>query len=154
MRRSLAIFALMLAGCVEAPPPEPVAGVRDATAPMAATTRFAPERMQGDWIVRYSATQPNLGRLAFKRTEDGYVITDGAGREVEALLTQGARWRDEAGVETWLLWVDADYRTAALGNPDGTVGMILDRSASGGGDRIKAAREIMIWFGYSEGDLT
>jgi apolipoprotein D and lipocalin family protein len=67
-------------------------------------------------------------------------------------VSEGARWRASGGApEIWLLWVDTGYRTAALGTPDGSFGMILDRSATGGTDRIAAARDIFDWFGY---DLT
>ncbi len=131
-------------------PPQPVEGVRDMSAPIAATTRFDAARLAGDWVVRHSAVSPNLGTLSLAPTTSGFEMTDGAGRVTQISQTQGARWRDAKGTETWLLWVDADYRTAALGNPDGTLGMILDRNQTGGGDRIKAAREVMVWFGYPQ----
>lgn len=147
MRPGAVALCLVLSACVETPS-APVAGVRDLSAPMAATTRFDPKRLAGDWVVRQTAIAPNVGSLSLAWDGAGYAVTDGAGRRDRYTLTQGARWRDEAGTETWVLWVDADYRTAALGNPDGTVGMIVDRAATGGADRITAAREIMDWFGY------
>lgn len=48
----------------------------------------------------------------------------------------------------WVLWVDEGFRTAVLGNPDGTFGWIVDRSTTGGADRIAAAREILDFNGY------
>jgi len=98
--------------------------------------------------VRQTAIAPNVGSLQFAWDGTSYTITDGAGRQTVSPLTTGARWVDSAGIQTWVLWVDADYRTAALGNPEGTVGMIIDRKPTGGNDRIKAARDIMDWFGY------
>ena len=53
----------------------------------------------------------------------------------------------------WVLWVDEGFRTAVLGNPDGTFGWIVDRSTTGGADRIKAAREILDFNGYDTGRL-
>ncbi|MCP5036327.1 MAG: hypothetical protein GY945_01870 [Rhodobacteraceae bacterium] len=50
--------------------------------------------------------------------------------------------------EYWVLWVDEDYRTAAIGTPSGTFGWIIDRERSGGEDRIVAAREVLEWLGY------
>ena len=52
-----------------------------------------------------------------------------------------------------MVWVDEGYRTAAIGTPDGSFGWVLDRAASGGGDRITAAREILEFNGYDEGAL-
>ena len=52
-----------------------------------------------------------------------------------------------------MLWVDDDFRTAALGTPDGSLGWIIDRSATGGTDRIAAAREIMEFNGYDVSKL-
>jgi apolipoprotein D and lipocalin family protein len=46
------------------------------------------------------------------------------------------------------MWMDADNRTAAIGTPGGSFGWIMDRKATGGDDRIQAAREIMEWQGY------
>ena len=52
------------------------------------------------------------------------------------------------GKMLWVLWMDADDRTAAIGTPGGEFGWIMDRRATGGQDRLKAAREIMKWMGY------
>jgi apolipoprotein D and lipocalin family protein len=53
----------------------------------------------------------------------------------------------------WVLWVDEGFRTAVLGNPDGTFGWIVDRSTRGGADRIRAAREILDFNGYNVSQL-
>ena len=53
----------------------------------------------------------------------------------------------------WVLWVDEGFRTAVVGNPAGDFGWILDRSATGGADRIAAAREILDFNGYDTGQL-
>ena len=53
----------------------------------------------------------------------------------------------------WVLWVDEGFRTAVVGNPAGDFGWILDRSASGGADRIAAAREILDFNGYDTDQL-
>ena len=51
--------------------------------------------------------------------------------------------------EFWVLWVDEGFRTAVLGNKQGDFGWIVDRSTTGGADRIKAAREILDFNGYN-----
>ncbi len=50
--------------------------------------------------------------------------------------------------EIWVLWVDADYRIAALGTPSGGFGRILVRPGQARADLIIAAREIMDFNGY------
>ncbi len=53
----------------------------------------------------------------------------------------------------WVLWVDEGFRTAVLGNPTGDFGWIVDRSTTGGADRITAAREILDFNGYDVSQL-
>lgn len=143
------ILSVALAGC--APAPEQ-SGFRDKSAPIAATTRFEPEKLAGDWWVRSEfSNAPVIARqVSYRWDGDGaFSIGPKDGALIRHHLTEGARWAATAGQsEIWLLWVDADYRTAAIGSPDGSVGMILDRGATGGADRINAAAEILEWFGY------
>ena len=53
----------------------------------------------------------------------------------------------------WVLWVDEGFRTAVIGNPEGTFAWIIDRSQKGGADRITAAREILDFNGYDVSQL-
>lgn len=53
------------------------------------------------------------------------------------------------GTEYWVLWVDADYRTAAIGTPSGSFGWIIDRKRTGGADRLKAAADMLAFNGYA-----
>jgi apolipoprotein D and lipocalin family protein len=48
-----------------------------------------------------------------------------------------------------VLWVDEGFRTAVLGNKVGDFGWIIDRSTTGGAERITAAREILDFNGYA-----
>ncbi len=132
--------------------PSATDGYRDLSAPFAATTRFAPHQLAGDWWVRAEFTEGDAVARQVSYQLDGneaFAIGPKGGPLVRHALAEGARWQARAGQpEVWLLWVDTGYRTAAIGTPDGTVGMILDRSPSGGTDRIAAAREILEWFGY------
>jgi apolipoprotein D and lipocalin family protein len=53
------------------------------------------------------------------------------------------------GPETlWVLWVDADYRIAVLGTPDGTIGRVLSRTPEPRQDLWIAAREVLDFNGY------
>ena len=154
MIRQVAVAALVLGltGCAQGPD---ISGFRDVSAPIAATTRFEAPRLDGTWWVRAEFAQaPTQARqVRYVWNGDGsFDIGPLDGALVRHDVSEGARWRASGGApEIWLLWVDTGYRTAALGTPDGSFGMILDRSATGGTDRIAAARDIFDWFGY---DLT
>jgi len=154
MIRHVAVAALVLGltGCAQTPD---ISGFRDVSAPIAATTRFEAPRLDGTWWVRaefaQAPTQARQVRYVWNGNGSFDIGPDG-GALVRHDVSEGARWRASGGApEIWLLWVDTGYRTAALGTPDGSFGMILDRSATGGTDRIAAARDIFDWFGY---DLT
>jgi apolipoprotein D and lipocalin family protein len=72
--------------------------------------------------------------------------------EVEAGLTYAGRgrflWSRE---DLWVHWLDADNRTAAVGNPTGQWFAILDRTGKPG-ERRRAAREVLEWYGYAVRD--
>ena len=53
-----------------------------------------------------------------------------------------------AGQEWWVIWVDTDYRTLAIGTPSGAFGFILNRGGALPPDRLRAAREIFDFNGY------
>ncbi len=50
--------------------------------------------------------------------------------------------------ELWVLWIDADYRLAAIGSPDGALGRIIARSPAPRADLLAAAREVLQFNGY------
>lgn len=52
------------------------------------------------------------------------------------------------GEELWVMWVDADYRIAVIGTPDGRFGRILSRTPQPRPDLLAAAREILDFNGY------
>ena len=52
-----------------------------------------------------------------------------------------------------VLWVDEGFRTAVLGTPSGSRAFILDRGATPAPDRLRAAREILNWYGYDLAQL-
>lgn len=51
------------------------------------------------------------------------------------------------------MWVDADFRTAAIGTSDGTFGAIINRGAALSDDRLKAATEILEFYGWDTSKL-
>ena len=113
--------------------------------------------MTGDWWIRaeFAEEAPIQRQITYALDgSEAFLIGPKDGQLVRHELGRGARWHaGQDRPEIWLLWVDTGYRTAALGTPDGQFGMILDRSPSGGADRITAASEILEWFGYDMNKL-
>ncbi|MBM1815319.1 lipocalin family protein [Pseudosulfitobacter pseudonitzschiae] len=161
---AIGLGLILLAGCARVPA---VTGHRDTATIIASTTRFEAQRFAGDWVVRAAYPQDADLRGVTAR-QDGTAFTllrhrcDATGQcgtvaEVwPATATGQGRYalRDPSGTADrtlWVLWVDDGFRTAAVGTPDGRWGWILDRSTSGGADRIAAAREVLDFNGY---DLT
>ncbi|MDQ2092241.1 lipocalin family protein [Marimonas arenosa] len=120
---------------------------RDRTVPMASQVDATAVRLSGDWVVRtsFSETARPGERLRLRRGQGGALWLDDI-----ALPARGQGRFGGAGgsPEWWVLWLDADNRTAAIGTPGGEFGWIMDRKARGGMDRIRAAKEIMQWSGY------
>lgn len=161
MHRLILALALALAACVAAPQ---IAGFRPASAPIWSSAAFLPAKIEGSWtqVATFSAGKGlgcAPGGLRFART--------GAGLAVQGKLCLNGKMQRIAGVmrpsgpgrmtlpgmaEWWVIWVDADYRTLAIGTPDGSFGFILDRGKIGA-DRLRAAAEIFTFNGYAKGRL-
>ncbi len=158
------IFALCVVGFMTAcaAPPEAASGFRDRSAPFASTSRFELDRFLGSWQ-RVAAFAPAGEAVLpqthlYRRASTGQIVLDvtapdgASAREVFQLIAPGRfqSQRDAAAPDEalWLLWVDEGYRTAVLGTPSGSRAFILDRSAAASPDRLRAAREILKWYGY------
>ena len=163
---------ILLGGVACAPAPESelkvLSSYRSFDTQIASQVNVTADRMAGDWVVRERfAEQPGpvsgmeldvLPGGALQWSVMGGDCTEEVCFSTEKLVFleprgQG-RWRPVGeglggfDVELWVLWMDFDDRTMAIGTPDGRFGLILDKSATGGVDRIAAARDIMKWFGY------
>jgi len=136
----LLFAALWLAGCAVTPEPaEPL--LRNPSAPVGSQTDATLARLAGDWVVvegaglrpgtplRFDARQVTLG--------DAVIPVTALGQGRFALGSQ----------EVWIHWLDADNRTAALGDRAGTRVWIMDRKGYPA-ERLRAAREILDWYGY------
>lgn len=178
MRALVFAAAVALTACVPGPdggPAVPLFAVyRDTTVPIASKALFEPDRYLGLWyeVARY----PNVfqrgcvnvtavyglrddGLISVLnscgsadgepvRTIDGTAEIVGPGR----LVVRFASVPFVAG-DYWVLWVDEGYRTAVVGNPDGTSGWILNRDPVIPVDRLNAAREILDFNGYDLSQL-
>ena len=152
----------VLAGCA-GPAPETAQGLRDSKALIGATSRYDAARFKGPWLVRDSFGD-GVAQVALVETTKGPAfqlcsqVGCGDGGTLWLAQKQGqgryALSRPDGSTRTlWVLWVDEGFRTAVVGNPAGDFGWILDRSASGGADRIAAAREILDFNGYDTDQL-
>ena len=136
------IALLALAGCTApASLPEVSIPLRNPTAPVASQVDADLSHLAGDWVVVQGAGLAPGSTLAFDK---GRLVVNGASLPVR----NTGPGRLVVGRETvWIHWIDADNRTAALGNPDGTRVWIMDRAGKPG-ERLRAAREILTWYGY------
>lgn len=170
MKRIFAAFACaVLVGCTPEPIPAPPPEVfRNTGAQIASQTDVTASRMAGNWVIRQSfANQPGpKGAMELSELPGGALQWSyGSGNcigdvcvSVENLVlftpSGPGRWTPEnpeiAGFDEdiWVMWMDFDTRTAAIGTPSGEFGWIMDKNLTGGRDRITAARDIMEWFGY------
>ena len=149
MRHAFLILLLALSACATTAP----TGFRDPASLMTSTTRFDAGRVSGRWQVRAVFAAP--GALLHPKQVELHQGPSGQielitidGTPVGVTATAPGRLTASDGRDFWVVWVDADYRTLAIGTPDGSFGWILDRAALGGADRIKAARDILDWVGY------
>ncbi|MCC7320846.1 MAG: lipocalin family protein [Rubellimicrobium sp.] len=153
-----------LAAC--AAPPAPAPGWRDPARPIASAALFDADRFAGTWhvVARYprpagaACADETLthapGAMRWACTGADGAPLDGWSGAAEpgrwpGRFTLGAGAQEGPGiVEVWVLWVDVDYRTAVIGTPDGSAGLILDRNPSIPPDRMVAAREMLDFNGY------
>jgi apolipoprotein D and lipocalin family protein len=122
MRRAL-LLVLLLAACAPEPPAAP--SFRDRGVPMGSTTRGTIQDLAGDWEV--TAGYPGVPFAApstHLRVEpmDGgraRLVFEGPGGLRDVAVRTGAPGRlipEDGSAEIWVLWVDDDFRTAAVGH--------------------------------------
>ncbi|WP_353471949.1 lipocalin [Salipiger sp. H15] len=144
----IALVALAgLAGCAEKAPPPPVEiPLRNPTAPVGSQADAGLARLQGGWIVVEGAGMTPGAKIEIGSSE---MRVDG----VALPLREEMPGRLRVGAETvWVHWIDADNRTAAMGEPGGGRVWIMDRRGAPG-ERRTAAREILAWYGYDLGRM-
>lgn len=144
----LLLALTVLAGCAGPAALRGGAPLRDPAAPLASIADVDWRRLSGGWTVTRSAgAAPPAGAavtLALDAAGTGRWTL--AGRP-EALQPAGPGRLRGNGRDYWLLWADADARTAVVGSPGGDGVWIMDRSVPSP-DRLAAARDILDWYGY------
>ena len=162
LRAALALLALI--GCTQGTAPQtPAQGFRTSAAPIYSTAALPVARMLGTWrqVAGFGAAQPCTPAPALKISAQGgsanvqYDLCFGANRRMGtgALASGGAQGRyrlPNLDAPIWVLWIDEGNRSAALGTPDGSFGMIVSKDPIPK-DRLRAATEVLAWNGY---DLT
>ena len=151
---------LVLAGCVGSAPES----LLHEQGRMSSAALFEPARFGGEWRVVQSGVAGCAGARQDWAVDGqgGYRLSgvDCSGAAPRALSGQmrvtgpGGRMAASGDayrrLPVWVLWVDQDYRMAALGTPDGSFGVVLAREgATSRDDLIRAAREVLDFNGYN-----
>lgn len=160
-------LALALAACAAGPGPDAGRGFRDPAVPIFSTAAFDPARLPGTWVQAAvflppgGACRAGVARIApggaatlrlclggREVTAAGQLVPVGPGR----LVLRGAG--GALAQVWWIVWVDADYRTLAIGTPSGDWGFILNRGGQLPEDRFNAAAAIFDFNGYDTARLS
>jgi len=138
---------MVVAGCSSVAPPTGSTPIpfRNPTAQVASQSDVTLARLAGDWEVVSIFDDAQFGAVRRVSVTDGAWVLNGQSLDI-AQLREG---RMIAGGQTfWVHWLDINNRTAVIGTPDGRYGWIMDRTGAPSADRLKAAREILDWYGY------
>ena len=158
LRRYL-VGALLVGGlvaCAPAPtvPPAPSdITFRNPSANIGATARFDPMRFAGDWhvVARFVETGESAAHdviaVTYHQGKDRIVVVASEGAQTYA-YDGTAVLRPKQGEPLIIMWVDESFRTAVLGTTSGQDGYILDRKPNPRKDRLKAATEILKFYGW------
>ncbi len=150
--RRFVLLALFLGGCAGTQPDTPV--YRDTATPISSMADMSLGRFSGKWQIASAFGAVAQPGDTLTITESGgaqagvfrFSFSDASSRSLLAARTAAGRFESEDAV-FWVLWVDADYRTAVIGTPSGRHGWIMDRAAPSQ-DRMAAAHDILDWNGY------
>jgi apolipoprotein D and lipocalin family protein len=143
-------FATLLLGLAACAPAGQVGdkGFRDADVPIHSIALFEQSWLEGDWVevagypLRDGCTG---GAVTVGRRISGESCYLPAG---DMIRPSGPGRFTAGGREFWVLWIDADNRTAVIGTPGGGFGAVLNRGAAIPGDRLEAARRVLAFNGY------
>ncbi|MGO4915814.1 lipocalin family protein [Pseudogemmobacter sp. W21_MBD1_M6] len=155
------ILLMALAGC--AAEPVSVATYRSPATPIYSAAGFDVTRMAGRWyeVEGIAADGARCPTGIHDFAVSGGVLTGSSEGCASAARLLGAsrdvgqgRLQPEQGEIVWVLWVDETYRTAVVGTPSGRFGYILNRAPAIPADRLRAAREILDFNGYTVAAFT
>ena len=161
LTRALLGLVLALAACAPAPPD--AVPFRTAGAPMWSNAQFDASRLVGSWR-QAAAFGPakagcapggaDIGGAPGSLRLTARLCLSGRDVRLSGPLAATGPGRFRAGdQEWWVLWVDTDYRTLAIGTPSGAFGFILNRDGPLPPDRLRAAAEVFDFNGYDTRSL-
>ncbi len=142
-------------------------GLRSPDAQISSSAAFDPARFVDVWHVAAAyGPEAGCGPLAETWTRTGaesfrvtgtYCGPNGARAFVSDAKVSGLGRMTRAmpdGTESlWVLWVDADYRVAVIGTPDGRFARVLSRTPTVRDDLMRAARDVLRFNGYDPAGL-
>lgn len=152
-------LVLLLAACGGGPSGE--VRLRDPAVPVRSIAGFEPVRMAGDWAEVAALNAPGSpgcapGRLSVRPAGnalqlEGTLCLGGRAERISARAVPSGPGRFAVSGQAedwWVIWADWDMRTLVLAAPSGRFGVVLDRGRIAP-DRMKAAREILAFNGYT-----
>ena len=153
-----ALIGLALMGCVPSKPPTASVPYRMAGAPIWSNAQLDQARLVGRWqqTADFAPVGTDCSPGAAQIGGRAGALTLAArlclsGQEVRLsgpMPSKGPGRFVVGGQDWWVIWVDTDYRTLAIGTPSGAFGFILNRDGALPPDRLRAAREIFDFNGY------
>lgn len=163
----LSALAPLCLALLSACAPQGPATLRSPDAPISSSAAFDPARFADVWhVVAAYGSETTCGPLSETWTRSGagsYRVTgtqcgpNGARAFLaDARVTGPGRIARTmpSGTETlWVLWVDADYRVAVIGTPDGRFARVLSRTPTARDDLMRAARDVLRFNGYDPAGL-
>ncbi|MEL7131748.1 MAG: hypothetical protein AAGK77_04975 [Pseudomonadota bacterium] len=126
--------------------------LRDPTVSIGAISRFEQDRFAGRWQVEAAAGDWAL--RTFVAAGSGWSENGGAQTGQVSLLGRGIfriAYDDASTRDVWVVWIDPDHNTAALGDPDGQFGVVATRVGARRSDQIRAAEQVLDFNGYRTG---
>ncbi|MEO0402521.1 MAG: hypothetical protein AAF214_09105 [Pseudomonadota bacterium] len=146
------LCAVFLGACAPTPATDFELPLRNPTVPIGAITRFDLGKFAGDWVVRQSGGGAwALSRFSVSPSEGVWREADDAGLaqiDVRAPGILRLRYLDGFVRDVWVVWIDPDHQTAALGSPDGAFGFVVTRPNASRADQVTAARQVLDFNGY------
>lgn len=166
MKRTPLVLAMLLlaSACgelVEKSIPASKPTLRNPSAPIWSIAQVDNSRLAGEWqqAAGFGAGSCqrgglSIGRSAGQMTAQGAICQNGERVAISGPFqpTGPGRFR-VAGQDWWVIWVDTDYRTVAVGTPDGRFGFLLNRGGALPNDRLRAAAEVFDFNGYKRENL-
>ena len=147
-------IALLLAACAQTPEPTVLGGLlRNPTAPLGGSSRFEARKFQGQWQT-VSCIGTCAANARYSTATDGVYLREAGGAQTPYTISAPGVLR-EVGADNTLvvMWVDEGFRTAAVGDANGRWAAVIDRTATSSPDRIKAATEILDFYGWDTAKL-